>query len=91
MGDINSPYPAGELKAIVEAQAARLDVLLSPQAARIIAEHADGIPRRAEQLLASLRRHFPNAGATQLGVADVRLYLADAGYDPGASPEEDQG
>jgi Holliday junction DNA helicase RuvB len=75
------PYSADELKKIVEAQASKVNLLISPQAARIIAEHADGIPRRAEHLIQGLRYHFPQDRMEQLGISDVRSYLRDEGYD----------
>jgi Holliday junction DNA helicase RuvB len=76
-------YPVAELKEIVEAAATVLDLLISPQAAKRIAEIADGLPRRAVQLLQNVRFFFPDAEKRQIGQKELREFLAAAGYDEG--------
>jgi Holliday junction DNA helicase RuvB len=75
------PYSVAELKAIVEAQASKLNLLLTAQAAGLVAEHAAGIPRRAEHLLQGIRLHFSRDEMRPLGVPEVRQYLQAAGFD----------
>jgi Holliday junction DNA helicase RuvB len=65
----------------VERVATQINVLLSPQAARLLANVSAGLPRRAEQLLESLRNHFPNAEDDQLSVSQVREFLKDCDID----------
>jgi Holliday junction DNA helicase RuvB len=81
-------YSIKELKEIVLAQASRLDMLMTPQAAKVIAEHADGIPRKAEHLVMGLRNHYPPGDKKQIGEPEVRLYLRVAGYELGLGPSE---
>lgn len=68
-------YTVDELKEIVDKQAQQLQLLISPQAARLVARAAGGIPRKAEQHLKSLRRHIPDASDRQLGREDVRRFF----------------
>jgi Holliday junction DNA helicase RuvB len=75
-------YPVVELKEIVEVMAGKANVLLSPQAARLIAEVANGLPRQANQILKNLRLFHRDAETRQLGAPEVREYLDAAGYDP---------
>jgi Holliday junction DNA helicase RuvB len=74
-------YAVHELKEIVEAMATEASLLVSPQAARLIADVAGGLPRRANQLLQNLRLFVPNAEGKQLGVQDIRSFLDAAGVD----------
>jgi Holliday junction DNA helicase RuvB len=76
-------YPVDEVKEIVEHMAAEGPdrILLSAQAARLIAEVAGGLPRRARQYLQNLRLFHRDAEARQLTVEQVREYLEAAGVD----------
>jgi Holliday junction resolvasome RuvABC ATP-dependent DNA helicase subunit len=74
-------YSVDELKEIVEAVAAEEDLLLSPQAARIIAEVCAGLPRRARHHLQNLRLFYPGSESQQIGVTDVRTYFEASGVD----------
>jgi Holliday junction resolvasome RuvABC ATP-dependent DNA helicase subunit len=74
-------YPPGDLKDIVEFQATEMDLLISPQAAGLIAEVAGGLPRPAEMLLQHLRLFHQDAAGRRLGVWEVRQYLDAAGID----------
>jgi Holliday junction DNA helicase RuvB len=74
-------YQTRELKEIVEAMATELNILISPQAARHIAEVAGGLPRRAKQYLANLRYYYPDAESRQLSLSDVRTFLEATGVD----------
>jgi len=74
-------YPLNELKEIVEAMAMQANLLLSPQAARLVAESSSGLPRRAKQLLLNLRLFHPHSENRQLGLSEVREFLDAYGYD----------
>jgi Holliday junction DNA helicase RuvB len=75
-------YGTDELRRIVEAMASEeCRILLSPQAARMIAEISGGLPRRAWQHLQNLRLFHRDAEDSQLGARHVRDYLATAGID----------
>jgi Holliday junction DNA helicase RuvB len=74
-------YSPPEMKEIVEAMATEASLLISPQAARLIADVAGGLPRRANQLLKNLRLFHPNAEAQQLGLSEIRSFLDAAGVD----------
>jgi Holliday junction DNA helicase RuvB len=74
-------YPLGELKEIVEVMATQANLLLSPQAARLVAEASGGLPRRARQSLLNLRLFHPDAENRQLGIPEVREFLAAHGFD----------
>ena len=72
-------YAEDEMREIVARVAEREGVLLSPQAARLVARVSNGLPRRARDYVRSLRRYFPNSERTQLGVPQVEAWLADKG------------
>lgn len=74
-------YPLRELKEIAAKIAKDLNLLVSPQATRLIAEVADGIPRKVAQILKGLRLHFFDSETTQLSLSHVQRYLKDAGID----------
>jgi Holliday junction DNA helicase RuvB len=76
-----SYYTAAEMKEIIEAMATEAGILISPHAARLIADVAGGLPRRANQLLQNLRFFHPNAEGRQLGLPDIRSFLDAAGVD----------
>jgi holliday junction DNA helicase RuvB len=69
-------YNPAEMKEIVARIAARLKMLLSPQAARQLACICNGIPRRAEQRVNDVRLYFCDSHCRQLGSQDVSEYLA---------------
>ena len=72
-------YSLSELKEIVEVQAKKLDILLSPQAAGLVARVSCGLPRNAEHLLGPLRRRFHASKDQQLTMEDVRTFLRESG------------
>jgi Holliday junction DNA helicase RuvB len=74
-------YNLGELKEIVEAMAVPANLLLSPQAAKLLAEASSGLPRRAKQHLQLLRLYYPRSESQQLGILEVREYLDAHGFD----------
>lgn len=74
-------YDDRSMKEIVEEVADREDLLLSPQAAAHLAAVANGLPRRAEQLLHKLRLYYPDAEQGQMSVGQVTDFLGDFGID----------
>jgi Holliday junction resolvasome RuvABC ATP-dependent DNA helicase subunit len=77
-----SEYSRAELVEIVAAAASKQELSLSPQAMGRIAVVSQGQPRRVEQMLRGMRRHFyADMKSRQLSVDDVRRFLADAGID----------
>jgi Holliday junction DNA helicase RuvB len=79
-------YPIPEMKEIVEGLAGKT-VLISPQAAKALAEAAGGLPRCAEQLLKKLRLFFPDSEKRELRLDDIRKFLKGEGIDDsGLSP-----
>jgi Holliday junction resolvasome RuvABC ATP-dependent DNA helicase subunit len=74
-------YPVRELIQIASNAASRIGLVLSAQAARIVAQASQGQPRRAEHILLALRRHFAAQPSGVLGVDEVRAYLAEADMD----------
>lgn len=82
-------YPLRELKEIVEELAGKSHILISPQAARILADAAGGLPRRADQLLKNLRLFYPDSEQRELMLPDIRKFLKVEGIDgSGLSPLE---
>jgi Holliday junction DNA helicase RuvB len=82
-------YRDGEVKEIVEVMASRMNILLSPQAAGLVAQVSGGLPRQAKQHLLALRLYYPDAERRKLAVADVRGYLDAEGFDgDGSGPLE---
>ena len=83
------PYPEIELREIVERVASRRGLLLSPQAARRLAQVCSGLPRRAEHYVAQVRHHFPDSEQRQLTVGDITQFLTRWGIDEhGLSKQE---
>jgi Holliday junction DNA helicase RuvB len=76
-------YDVAELKGIVEAMAGQpeIGVLVSPQAAKLVAEVSGGLPRRARHHLQQLRNFCRDADRKEVGTAEVRAYLESGGYD----------
>ena len=72
-------YRVDELKEIVEQIATKSDLLISPQAARLLAEVAHGLPRTVKHHLEGIRYFFPNSESHQLGVLDIKEFLRAAG------------
>jgi Holliday junction DNA helicase RuvB len=69
-------YDLRELKEIVDRQASDMDILISPQAARLIAQVSAGLPRRAKHHLENLRRHMPIGQSQEFTLQHVRRLLA---------------
>ena len=76
-----SYYNAAELKEIVQRIAGTLNMLMSPQAARLVATVSAGLPRRAKHHLQRLRLHFADSETTEVGTGRVKRYLKDNGID----------
>ncbi|MBY0524874.1 MAG: hypothetical protein K2R98_15830 [Gemmataceae bacterium] len=74
-------YEPHELKEIVAELARTLGMLLTPQAALALAEVSHGLPRNAKQLLVLLRLASAATPTRQLGLEDVRAFLAAEGID----------
>jgi Holliday junction DNA helicase RuvB len=74
-------YEPREMKEIVDRLASDMDILISPQAAGLIAQVSAGLPRRAKHHLENLRRHLPVARSQQLNLEQVRRFLADFNID----------
>ncbi len=73
-------YPLKEMREIVETIASEKQVLLSPQAARRIAEVSHGLPRKARDYLARLRLFF-NSDGQRLSIGNVEEFLSENGID----------
>jgi Holliday junction DNA helicase RuvB len=69
-------YAVEELKEIVERVAKRMDLHLTAQAAHLLAKVSAGVPRRVEHHLQNLQRHHSDARQEQIGVPQVREFLA---------------
>jgi holliday junction DNA helicase RuvB len=83
---ILDPYDVRELKAIADATGSALDIDLTPQAARHLAERSQQTPRSIEQLLRQLavtRAIRPRAGSDKIKVDQdaVRAFLDELGVD----------
>jgi len=84
-------YPIDELKEIVDRMATDMDLLLSAQAAKLIAKASAGIPRRAKYHLRNLQNHFPNSENDHISVPQVKEFLATFDIDErGLGPQERQ-
>ncbi len=70
-------YSEDEMREIVARIATAIGVLLSAHAARLVARVSNGLPRRARDHVRALRRYFPDAERSQLGVPKVEAYLKD--------------
>jgi len=74
-------YRITELKEIVEVLAANQNLLVSAQGARLLAEVSGGLPRCARFHLQNLRLFFPDSEQRQLGIPEIREFLAASGVD----------
>lgn len=84
-------YTIAELREIVDRMATIEDILISPQAARLIAQVSAGLPRRAKHHLQNLRTHFSNSEQVQVSLQQVREFLRDFKIDDkGLGPHEHQ-
>lgn len=81
-------YSAQELKDIVERMASDLNLLLSPEAAHLIARAAGGLPRKAKHLLETLRLHCPTSESQPIGLSDVADFFAAFDIDEKGFGEE---
>lgn len=75
------PYPISELREIADVVAKKLNVLISPQCATLIAEVSNGLPRTVEHYLAKLRLWFPDSEKQQLSSKQVADFLSAFGVD----------
>jgi len=74
-------YSHKELKEIVDRQAADMGLLVSPQAAKLVAQVSAGLPRKAKHHLQNLRYHFPWSESRQIGRTDVCEFLREFEID----------
>jgi Holliday junction DNA helicase RuvB len=74
-------YGEKELIEIGAAEASRLGLTISPQAMRTLARAAQGQPRRINQYLKGVQRHFADDADRTLRSQDVRGYLRLARLD----------
>lgn len=74
-------YSHPELREIVEAIAEKEKLLLSPQAAGLVATVSAGIPRNAKFAIQNLRHYYPDAEGRQLGTDEIREFLTAARID----------
>ncbi len=74
-------YSVAELKEIIKAISSDINIFISAQAARLLAEVAGGLPRAARHLMEGLRL-FHGSDKGEISVDEVRDYLRDAGYHP---------
>ncbi|MSR55372.1 MAG: AAA family ATPase [Gemmataceae bacterium] len=70
-----SDYTLREMKEIVSRIADDLNVLLSPQAARQVAQICSGLPRRAKHYINSLRLYFSHSEQSQITLPQVEEFL----------------
>ena len=75
-------YTAAEMKEIVARNAAARNVLLSPQAARLVARLCHGLPRRARHYVGALRLYFADSESAQLGVPQVEEFMRAKRIEP---------
>lgn len=75
------PYGIKDLIAITMKIATELDLLLTAQSARLLAESARGTPRRIKHRLGSLRHFFADVTVSQFTVEHIREFLDSQGVD----------
>src|SRR5262249_44509738 len=78
-----APYTSEEMREIVKLVASKHAILISSQAAGMIARVCGGLPRRGPHHIINLRLHFEDSEKRQQGVKDVRAYLRGSGIDRG--------
>jgi Holliday junction resolvasome RuvABC ATP-dependent DNA helicase subunit len=74
-------YSLDEMKEIVASIAAKHSLLLTAQAARMLAKACHGLPRRARGHIQALRLHYSDSEHRQLGKDDVESYFSEFGID----------
>jgi holliday junction DNA helicase RuvB len=75
------PYSTYELKEIAEHIAKSMRVLISAQAARLLARVAHGVPATLKALLNDIRLCFTDSAKEQISVSELQSYLAARGID----------
>ena len=75
------PYSVEEMTHIVKQRATKLDILLTPQAARTVAATCQGIPRLARHRLLNLKHYFAPEAVSDLTTEHVRRFLRAGGVD----------
>lgn len=84
-------YRLDELKEIAEQIAKLRNLLISPQAARALAEVSHGLPRAVKHHVEGLLCFFPDSKTRQLGISDIKEYLNARGIDAqGLGPQHRQ-
>ena len=82
-------YPIDELKEIAEYIAKSIGVLISPQAARHLADMAHGLPGTVKNYLDGIRLYFSKSGEDQVGLPQIKEFLTARGVDEnGLGPDE---
>jgi Holliday junction DNA helicase RuvB len=74
-------YEVSELKEIVETVAKDIGLLLSPHAARMLAQVSAGLPRKAKHYLQDLQLSLADSESRELRLQDVRRFLDRSGVD----------
>ena len=74
-------YPSDELTEIVEQICSELNILISPQAAKLVAIISRGVPGTAMEHVRRIRMWHPHAERTQLSKSDIDRYCADNEID----------
>lgn len=84
-------YRVDELKEIAEQIATSINVLLTPHAARYLADMAHGLTGTVKRYLDGIRLYFPNSETDQVGLPQVKEFLSKLGVDErGLGQEERQ-
>ena len=82
-------YPLDEMQDILDHWAAKLNVLISPKAGKLLAQASGGLPRYILHHLKNLRRHCRDSERRQIRYAQVRDYLTTFQIDDlGLGPQE---
>ena len=83
-------YRPDELKEIAEHVAKTTNLLVSPQAARQLAELAHGLPATVKRYLDRIRLFFPNSETEQVGIPQLKAFLNSSGIDDNGLGREDR-
>lgn len=74
-------YEKREMRAIIDTLAKELPILLTPQAANLLASATHGVPRTAKHLLVNLRGFYSGTESTEINTRHVKKFLRAIGID----------
>lgn len=74
-------YHDDELKEIAEHIAKNLNILLSPQAAKHLAQMANGLPGIVKRQIDGIRLYYPKSEEEQIGISQVKEFLETRGIN----------